>query len=137
MEDVVGLAINLTGTIVILVGTYLIGSWVEARHYKDIVRREAELRGLPAVTFRQPPPDWAVSEGVLCTGSVVISIDYFKRFLAGLRSIVGGRISAYETLLDRARREALLRLKDDAQRRGCGAIINIRLESSRIASSPG
>ena len=46
---------------------------------------------------------------------VVISLDHFKRFLAGLRALVGGRIRSYETLLDRARREALMRMKEAAR----------------------
>jgi uncharacterized protein YbjQ (UPF0145 family) len=46
------------------------------------------------------------------SGSVVVSVDYFKRFLAGLRTLVGGRVTSYETLLDRARREAILRCKE-------------------------
>ena len=41
----------------------------------------------------------------------MVSVDYFKRFLAGLRMIFGGRVSSYESLLDRARREALLRMR--------------------------
>ena len=67
------------------------------------------------------------------TGSVVISVDYFKRFLAGLRKIVGGRIAAYETLLDRARREAILRCKEEARARGFQAVVNLRLETTRIS----
>ena len=47
----------------------------------------------------------------LVQGSAVISIDYFKRMLAALRNIVGGEVKSYETLVDRARREATLRMK--------------------------
>ncbi|MFT6733724.1 MAG: hypothetical protein ACJAS9_001914 [Polaribacter sp.] len=39
-------------------------------------------------------------------------MDYFKRFLAGLRNIFGGRVVTYESLVDRARREAILRMKE-------------------------
>ena len=69
------------------------------------------------------------------TGNTVVSIDHFKRFLAALRAILGGRIKSYESLLDRARREALLRLKKDAIDRGFHAVINVRLETTRLASS--
>ena len=71
----------------------------------------------------------------LLLGNTVVSVDYFKRFLAGLRALVGGRIHSYESLLDRARREALLRLKKEAIDRGFHAIVNVRLETSRLASS--
>ena len=39
---------------------------------------------------------------------------------------------SYESLLDRAKREAILRLK--AQATGCDAIINLRMETSNLAS---
>ena len=80
---------------------------------------------------------WQVGEAALVTGSVVVSLDYFKRFIAGLRALIGGRIKTYEPLLDRARREALLRMKEEARDRGFDAIINVRLHTSRLANSRG
>ena len=91
--------------LVLLVGTYLTGSLIERRHYARIRAREQELATLPAVTLRTVPPGWQVRESELLVANVVVSVDYFKRFLAGLRMLVGGRIASYETLLDRARRE--------------------------------
>jgi uncharacterized protein YbjQ (UPF0145 family) len=78
-----------------------------------------------------------VASADLVQGSIVISVDYFKRFLAGLRAIFGGRIRSYEPLLDRARREALLRMTEDAVSRGFDAVVNVRLETARLASSRG
>ena len=78
---------------------------------------------------------WDIAEAQMVVGNVVISIDYFKRFLAGLRMLFGGRVSSYESLLDRARREAMLRMKEDAFERGYNAVINVRIETSRLASS--
>ena len=105
------------------------------RHYRDIRRREVALRHLPAVTFRNVPKSWRVDDSGLVLGSVVVSVDHFKRFLAGLRMVFGGRVKSYESLLDRARREALLRLKEDAAARGFTAIMNVRMETTRMASS--
>jgi uncharacterized protein YbjQ (UPF0145 family) len=119
----------------LLVTTYFIGSARERRHYRSIRTREHEWQRLPAITFRDPPPSWEVGDSGLVTGSVVISVDYFKRFLAGLRNFVGGSVKSYETILDRARREALLRLKADAIERGFNAVINVRLETTRMANS--
>ena len=64
-----------------------------------------------------------------------MSLDYFKRFLAGIRAIFGGRIKSYEPLLDRARREAILRMKEEALAKGYTAVINLRLDTSRLASA--
>ena len=71
----------------------------------------------------------------LVQGNVVISLDYFKRFIAGLRMLFGGRIKTYEPLLDRARREAVLRMIEEAKRDGYDAVVNVRLETSRLASA--
>jgi uncharacterized protein YbjQ (UPF0145 family) len=73
----------------------------------------------------------------MVTGSIVISLDYFKRVIAGLKGLVGGRITTYEPLLERARREALLRMIESAKAQGYDAVINVRLETSRLANSRG
>jgi uncharacterized protein YbjQ (UPF0145 family) len=73
----------------------------------------------------------------MVTGNVVVSLDYFKRIIAGLRSLIGGRIKTYEPLLERARREALLRMTENAKKSGYDAVINVRLETSRLANSRG
>ena len=70
---------------------------------------------------------------VLVAGNVVISVDYFKSAAAALRSFVGGRVSAYESLLERARREAILRMKEDARRHGAKMIFNVKLETASIS----
>ena len=74
----------------------------------------------------------ARDDAVLVTGSVVISIDYFKRLLALIRNIFGGRVSSYESLVERARREALLRMKEQAAQHGCAMVVNVRLETAAI-----
>jgi uncharacterized protein YbjQ (UPF0145 family) len=52
-----------------------------------------------------------------------------------LRSIVGGRVTAYETLLDRARREAILRMKQEAKAMNADRIFNIKLETASISKN--
>ena len=52
-----------------------------------------------------------------------------------LRSILGGRITAYETLLDRARREAVLRMKEEASALNANIIYNIKLETASISKN--
>jgi uncharacterized protein YbjQ (UPF0145 family) len=73
----------------------------------------------------------------LVDGSVVISVDYFKRFMANLKNIFGGRVTSYESLLDRARREAILRLKEKAHQQGSKMIINLKLETASISQGRG
>ncbi len=118
----------------LLVLGYLVGSWLERRHYRSIIRREAAFRRIPVFATRHLPTELAAgTRTTLVTGSVVISVDYFKRFLAGLRALVGGRVTAYESLIDRARREAILRAQDQARRKGASMVFNLKLETASIS----
>jgi uncharacterized protein YbjQ (UPF0145 family) len=134
LSDLLAL-IQLLLPLLVLIGAYLIGHILEKRHYQSIREREQQLLPLAAITFRRLPPNWQIERSGLVTGSVVVSIDYFKRFLASLRGIIGGEIKSYGSLLDRARREAVLRMKEEAASRGYNVIWNVRLETSRLASS--
>ncbi len=110
---------------------YGFGRYAEAKHYKSIIQREQELQNLPAVSSKVLPKVTHV-DNILVSGNVVISVDYFKRFLAMLRNFFGGRVTAYETLLDRARREAILRMKEQAKAMGANIIFNVKMETSSI-----
>ncbi|MBT7334632.1 MAG: heavy metal-binding domain-containing protein [Gammaproteobacteria bacterium] len=110
---------------------YIFGSLNERRHFRSILEREETLRGVSTFTTRIPPQPYSGASH-LATGNVVISIDYFKKISAGLRSLVGGRVNAYESLVERARREAVLRMKADAQRQGLDMIFNVKLETASI-----
>ena len=116
--------------ILITVG-YIAGTLAEKRHYRSIRKRETAFLNLPAVTMKNVDyPDETVKSAQMVYGSAVLSIDYFKRMLAGLRNIFGGTVKSYETLIDRARREALLRMKEMAG--GATVIMNVRIETSTI-----
>ena len=118
--------------LVLLALGYGFGRYAELKHYKSIIQREKEFQDLPVVATKFPPLGKPFSDVELVSGSVVISIDYFKSFIAGLRNLVGGRVTAYESLLDRARREAILRMKEEARTFGGHIIFNVKLETSSI-----
>lgn len=117
--------------LVLLVLGYVFGQLAEKRHFRSIIKREAELRDVLCFAERNVPEMGRIDSALVC-GSVVISIDFFKKFVAGLRNLVGGRVSAYESLLERARREAILRMKAEAQARGAKSVWNVRIETSSI-----
>jgi uncharacterized protein YbjQ (UPF0145 family) len=117
--------------LLILIGL-MSGSWIERRHYGSIHRREGELRPIPVSSLRELPPADRILRARLVAGSVVISIDAFKQALAGLQRFFGGEVTAYETLVDRARREAMLRLYDEV---GAPEVLaNVRIETSPIGN---
>jgi len=119
--------------IFLLILGYFTGSIAERRHYKSIIRREDRLGNLVVIVAKTLPPMNPAPATTLVRGSVVISVDYFKRFLARLRMIFGGRIHTYESLLDRARREAILRMQEQARELGASMIFNMRFETSSIS----
>ena len=131
MENLISLGFPLF----LLLLAYLIGSHLESNHYKSIRERETATKDMVAINFPRFPFYVEIERADMVMGSVVVSLDYFKRFLAQLRIIVGGRIKSYEPLLDRARREAVLRMKEQALARGHNTVVNIRLETSRLANS--
>lgn len=119
--------------LVLLVVGYCFGSLAERRHYRSIQTREVELNAIPAIASRFPPVD-KVYQQQLVVGSVVVASDYFKSFLAGLVNFFGGAVVSYEALLDRGRREALLRVKKQAQAIGAEYVFNIKYETTSVGS---
>jgi len=119
--------------VVLLCLGYGFGSYREKKHYQSIYAREAELKNILVFdTARSPAPE-SETGGQLVLGNVVISSDYFKTFVAGLRMLVGGRLTSYESLLDRGRREAVLRMKAEARELGADSIFNVKFETSSIS----
>ena len=114
----------------VLVG-FFSGSWMEKRHYDSIRRREEALRGILLVPVKRVPPRTACRTAFVC-GSVVIGMDYFKMTLAAFVNILGGRISAYETLVERARREAILRMKEQAAALNGRYIFNVKFSTTNL-----
>ena len=120
---------------VLLVLGFFIGRWRERSHYQSLIRREADFRDLRIVNVKTVPHPEQVCRAELVCGDAVIATDYFKGFSARLRSIVGGELRSYETLMERARREATLRLSEQARKIGATEVWNIRYETSNIRSA--
>ncbi len=117
----------------LLVIGLLAGSYNERRHYRQLQEQEAALRDILIFNERHLPGHLAVHGGGLVVGAVVIGEDYFKRIAAGLKSIFGGRLTVYESLMDRGRREAVVRMKQQARAQGAKMIFNVRFETSSLS----
>ena len=118
--------------VVLLTVGFFSGRYLEKKHYASIIARETAPGQVMVFAARLPPPDLPASATQLVSGSVVISADYFKRFVASLRMLIGGRLNTYESLLDRARREAILRMREEAKTLGATQIFNVKLETLSI-----
>ena len=133
MELLFQLAVFVT----LLVIGLVFGRASERRHFRQLQEREAQLRDVLVFAERTPPPDREFREAALVVGSVVIAEDYFKRIAAALRGLVGGRVTVYESLMDRGRRKAILRMKEEARRRGATLVFNVRFETSSLSEDAG
>ena len=128
---------DLIVLIILLTLGYLFGTHRERKHYQSIFNREKEYNNILIFENKYLPDEGQFAGGQLVQGNVVISVDYFKRFAAGLRLLFGGRLKSYESLLDRARREAVLRMKEQARAFDANMIINTRYETSSISKGAG
>lgn len=113
-----------------------IGRVRERRHIRELDDREQQLAGMVVTDTKVLPEGYTeASSGALVMGAVVIANDYLKAFLARVRSIFGGELRSYQTLLLRARREARLRMLAEARRLGANAVVNVRYETSMIGNT--
>ncbi|WP_341365993.1 YbjQ family protein [Yoonia sp. BS5-3] len=68
----------------------------------------------------------------LVRGSTVRSKHVGTDIVAGLKSIVGGEMTGYSSLMAGAREQALDRMVADAQAMGANAVVGFRMETSSI-----
>jgi uncharacterized protein YbjQ (UPF0145 family) len=65
-------------------------------------------------------------------GSTVQSRHVGKDFMSGLKTLVGGEITAYAEMLTAARALATKRMGAEAEEMGADAVVNIRFASSSV-----
>ncbi len=116
----------------ILVISYFIGFAIEKNHFKSLRIREEKNKHKPFLSeplykFRKP-----VKHSEMACEEIVIGGDYFRHFWANLRNLFGGNLTAYESLKDRARREAILRIKESNP--NADYFVNAKIETININS---
>lgn len=117
---------------------FFFGRLAEAQHWSSLTKRletmqdvtVTNLKTFPGATAGPRPP-------IMVTGEAVIASDYLKTFLSGLRRLFGGELKSFQTLMVRARQEALLRMMEKAKSGGYNAICNVRFTSSDIGGNTG
>ena len=71
----------------------------------------------------------------IVSGETIIGATLFKDFFAGIRDIVGGRASSYESVLREAKESALQEMSDQAARMGANAVIGIDLDFETVGAN--
>ncbi len=91
------------------------GRHIEQKHLRELDEKEKQFAHIRVDTNRFVQ---TVAHGQMVSSNVVISHDYFKYILANIQNFFGGRLTSYESVVERARREAMLRLQQEADRIG-------------------
>jgi uncharacterized protein YbjQ (UPF0145 family) len=88
------------------------------------------------VTTTETVPDEEVAEVLgIARGNTVQTRNVGRDITQGIRNVIGGEMKAYSELLTKARNEALARMEEDARSMGADAVLNVRYETSDIASA--
>lgn len=119
----------------ILLGLF-VGGWNERRHFEKLKGREQQTSDIFVTQIKTYPS--AIPENAqprMVIAEVVIAADYLKSFLAKLRNIFGGEVKSFFSLMDRARREALVRILEQAQQHGYNAVCNVRIQTADIGGN--
>ncbi len=133
-DKVLSMWIQIALFVVLISLGFTIGGFVERAHFRRLAIREAMVNDLVVTNLKVLPSGCSDQPIGLVSGQVVIASDYFKTFLANLRKMVGGELRTYESLMERARREAVVRMLESAKRLGASHVINVRFASSNIGS---
>ncbi|MGH9001192.1 MAG: YbjQ family protein [Acidimicrobiia bacterium] len=131
MDAFVFVAAVILPVVVLAVGA-LVGRIHERRHLASLAAREPQYADMAVSDLRTTPPGVDARAGHLVVGQVVVGSDRGKQLVAQLRTLLGGEVRSFQTLLSRARREALLRMLEEARGVGATMVINVRFQTSEI-----
>lgn len=73
----------------------------------------------------------------LVTGESLLGANVYKDLFSGVRDVVGGRTSAYEEELKKARTIALDSMTEKATEKGANAVIGVRLAYQNLGGTMG
>ena len=116
---------------------FFVGGWSERRHLRRLDQRERELSHVTVSNLKTVPNATEAEASGMVMGQVVIATDYFKSIATAMRNLIGGEMKSAHSLMTRGRREALVRLQEEADRRGCTEVHNVRFGFSNISQMRG
>jgi uncharacterized protein YbjQ (UPF0145 family) len=121
--------------------SWMLGRWYQNGLFKALeVTEAAEGKGFgdaQLVSYQKKQETIAAEYTTLLMANIVVGPSWGQMFLMWVKSLFGGALPSYATVLDYGRREAIQRLKMQARERGCTSIVNMRVETSVIATAKG
>ncbi len=129
-----GLIFKIGITLVLFIIGWSFGRHIERKHLNELEQNERLLAHIRIDTNKFQSSE---HHGQLVSSNVVISHDYFKYIIANIQNFFGGRLTTYESVVDRARREAVVRLKREAEKMGADHIMGLRLSTTEMGMQGG
>ncbi len=120
-------------TLIMLIVAWFSNRYVKNKRNKYLAEQEEYFRGRIAVCNLKAYPKGICRDPVLVTGCAVIANNYFVSFVSNFRNLFGGRMNGFVELCTAARRLALVRLLQEAEKHGANAVYNVRFETSTIS----
>lgn len=114
-------------------GFILAGAWLERRHDRRLATMDAATAGVLLLTGKPPPGYTGIP--TLVRTEVVMAGPPLGRISARIRSLIGGRVVTRVRDVERARREAMLRLREQAV--ALGAPVLAGVEYSHLGMGTG
>jgi len=128
------IALVFTGALLIL--GFVAGTFAEKSHFKRLDAREAvNMQTLQTQSKLFLSPTAGGKTPMMIHSETVVASDYFKNFLSGFRKFFGGEMKSYNSLMERARRESLAKLIEQAREMGYNAVCNVRLEPADVSGA--
>ena len=133
--NAIGLIIQLGIFTVLIALGLILGRRTEKRHFESLAKRERELKGFLVSDLKGFPGEVLPEKGSsMVFAEAVIATDYLKTFLAKIKKILGGELKSYESLMERARREAMVRMLQEAKFLRHNAVCNVRMDTADIGA---
>ena len=129
-----GLLFKIGITLVLFCIGWAFGRHIENKHLRELDEQEKRLAYIRIDNNRFST---SPNHGQLISSNVVIANDYFKYIIANIQNFFGGRLTSYESVVERARREAIVRLKLEAEKMGAQQIMGLRLATTELGMQGG
>ena len=131
------IVLPIVATLLFPLTSWALGRWYQGRLMRALEANEKQ-NGL---MFTNPNhlstassmDQMASSSSTLLHVSICVGPSIGQMFFMWFKSLFGGRLHSYDTVLDFGRRGVMLRLKQQADQLGCTSMQNIRLETSVIS----
>jgi uncharacterized protein YbjQ (UPF0145 family) len=136
MADLIILVIYFGGPLLMLALAFFAGNWIAKRHEAQMALRREALGAMEISdisTYLRPDPSAPCPQ--MLNAEVTLGIDHFRGFMGRLKNIFGGEVRSYQATLDRARREAILRVMEQAHAEGMNAVANLRVDFVDISGN--